>query len=414
MRIAFIGLGAMGLPMARRLAGDPGLGLTLFDASPDAMARADFGQHASSAADAIESAELIATMLPADAHVSAVAETVREAGRPGQIYVDFSTISPAAMDAVARSLAGAGIAVVSASCMKSVAAARTGELSLFVGGDPAVTDRLGPVLARLATSRQYVGSIAAAKSLKIINNVIVSTLDLMLSEALLIGARLGLPPDAAAGSFAEQGADSWALRNHIVKHALTDDLGPGIFSVAYMAKDVRLAVSMADELGWPVFFAGLLLSAYRGLIAHGHADDYHPVVLRWLEAGANSGPVTEVAGAQGDLVSGQLTPAVTCLQSLITLEALHLARGAGLDEITAAWFLSGGSAANDFLARLAAPGDGGGWPALATMLDHIARGCELAQEASVPAMSFETGRNLVLALMDRWGKSASLADVIAG
>jgi 3-hydroxyisobutyrate dehydrogenase-like beta-hydroxyacid dehydrogenase len=414
MRITFIGLGAMGLPMARRLAGDPALRLTLFDVNPEAMARADFGEHASGAEDAIGSAELIATMLPADAHVSAVAETVRKAGRPGQVFLDFSTISPAGMDAVARDLADAGLAVVSASCMKSVAAARTGELSLFLGGEPAVIDRLRPVLARLATSQQYVGSIAAAKSLKIINNVIVSTLDLMLSEALLVGALLGLHPDSAVRGFTGAGADSWALRNHIVKHALTGDLGPGIFSVAYMAKDVRLAVSMAVELGQPVFFAGLLLSAYRGLTAHGHADDYHPVVLRWLEAGANSGPVTDADDDAAGAVPGRLVPAVAALQGLITLEALQLARGAGLDETAAARFLSGGSAANDFLARLAAPDDGGEWPSLAAMLDDLARGCELADEASVPAMTFETGRNLLLALIGRYGRSASLADVIVG
>ncbi len=413
VEVAFIGLGAMGLPMARRVAGGEGVALTLFDVRPDFLPlAAALGRPAASVEDAVEAADVVLSVLPADPQAIEVAAAVARVGRHEQIYVDFSTISPETMANVARDLAEVGVLAVSATCMKGVAAARGGELSLFLGGSSQVVERLCPILGRIATEHRYVGDHAAAKTLKLVNNLIVSTLDLLLCEALLVGARLGISAEHAVAEFRAGGADSWALQNHVVKHALSGDFAPGNFSIKYMAKDVRLAVKVGQSVGRSTFFGGAVLSAYRGVTAHGYANHYHPVVLRWLEAGARSGDITAVTGDDDSQLVEPLVLGLVALQALVTLEALRVAEGVGLVPITAAGHLLEGSARNPFLDELVCGGLGGARLSLRVILQHVEQACELAHEASVPAMSFELGRHLALVMIDLWGEAACPANLL--
>lgn len=414
-KLSFVGLGAMGLPMARRLAAVDGLVLTLFDTRAETMLPlADLGRCASSLEDAIDGADVVFSVVPADREALVVAAAVSSVARQGQIYVDFSTIAPDTMDGISSRLESIGVTAVSATCMKGVHAAEAGELSLFVGGPSATVQQLQPLLDRVAIEQRHVGSVGAAKTLKILNNLIISALDLMLCEALLIAVRLGSHPDRTVMELLRSGADSWGLRNHVVRHALTGDVGPGRFSIAYMAKDVGLAARVARDNGRAAFFAGVVLASYRGAVAHGHQDDYHPVVLQWLEQGAGSPSIASVTTTPRD--DGGITAlirAVVALQSVITFEALYLGRSPSLSTAAAADHLLSGSAFNPSLHDFGTSGSDSTHATLDDLYQTLQRGCGLAHRANVPALTFEAGRNIVLAGIDRWGASASLADVLA-
>lgn len=414
-KLAFVGLGAMGQPMARRLAGVENLSIVLFDTRLDAMASiAQIGRCASSLEDAVDGADIVFSMLPSDREVTAVAEELADVGAPGQVYVDFSTIAPDTMAMISAKLEGSGISTVSATCMKGVAAAEIGELSLFIGGANEVIKDLRPLLSRVATEQRYVGAVGSAKALKIINNLVTSSLGLMLYDALLVAARLGSSPDHAVKDLLCSGADSWALRNHVMKHALTGDVGPGKFSIAYMTKDVELAAKLARDNGRSAFFGGVVLASFRGASAHGHMADYHPVVLDWLELGAASEPIVSMSDSEGDPeLLGTLFRGVVALQGLLTFEALYLGNAPQLSPHTAAAHLLEGSAQNPFLKDLI---DGHGVAAqlpLDSIYRRVDAACELAHQANVPAMTFEVGRNFALLAIERWGESETLAAVLA-
>lgn len=420
MKIAFVGLGAIGLPIARRLAASPTLELSIFDVREEVLEReAALGRVAESVGDCIAGADAIFTVLPEDAHVRAVADQVAAEGRPGQIFVDFSTVAPSTIDAVAASLAEVGISTVSAALTRSVAAAEAGELSIFVGGETDLIDRLGPALSQMATEVRRTRQLGAAKAFKIANNMVVSSLDVVICEALLVGAKRGVEPDALVEALIEGGADSWPLRNHIAKHLLVDDLGPGRFSTRYMAKDVRLAAELARSQGQPAWFTGVVSAAYRGTVAHGFGDHYHPVVMRWLERGAASepvvprgpGPAAGGAGNPGEAF-GALVSAVVALQALITLDALNLVRPYDVSLSEAATHFESGSASNACLRGLL--GSGPRHPARITfseMVGALERACREAAEASVPGITLEMGKHLALSLGERYGSEASIASV---
>lgn len=400
--------------MARRIAGYSDVDLTVFDLSPAAMARIDFARKASSAAAAIRGANVVMTMLPADQHVAAVADVVGRVGEPGQVFADFSTISPDAIDRVQRQLGDVGVDVVGATCMKSVAAARDGTLTLFVGGPSRDLELLRPLLDAMSAAHYSLHSAAAAKSAKIVNNLIVASIDYALCEAILIGLQLGQRPDESVELFIAAGADSWPLRNHIVRHALPGDVGKGIFSVAYMAKDLSLAAALAGSRQRPSFYADLVLGAYRGLVAHGHGDDYHPVVLRWLQDGANVPELTvPVNAVSREDEARALGSAVVAVQTLATFEAMRLAvdTETGVRELST--LLAGASADNATLRRLMASTPSTTWPTLADLKDDLDGALSLAERARTPAFAFAVGRNIILSLMDRASASASVLEAFS-
>lgn len=405
MRLAFIGLGAIGLPIARRLAAHPDIELSLFDTRAEVLeAERGLGRVARSVADAVDGAEHIFSVLPADVHVRSVGEELAASAGAGQTYLDFSTIAPSSIDAVSARLAAVGVETLGGALTRSVAAAETGDLSIFVGGSAEAIERLRPALDQMATQTRIVATPAAAKALKIVNNMVVSSLGLVICEGLLLAARHGIEPDRFVAALADRGADSWPLQNHIAKHLLTGDLAPGRFSTRYMGKDAALATRLAMDRGQPAWFAGLVTAAYRGSEALGYGDHYHPIVLRWLEHAAAVEPVTD-AGREGGpptpdaiMACAKLCRAVAAQQALVTLDALRLIVAEGVDEREALEHLEAGSASNDCIRMLLArPGESSVDPS--ELVTDLSAACELAAAVSVPATALEVGRNVALAML---------------
>jgi 3-hydroxyisobutyrate dehydrogenase len=393
MRIAVIGLGSMGLPIAERLAEADGIELVVFDADPATLeAAATLGMPAPSVPAAVGGVDAIFTILPADQQVEAVSDSLLAAAEAGQVYADFSTIAPATIERIAERLAPAGVRTLSVAITRGTAAARLGELGLFVGGDEIVVARLRPALQAIASEIRTTGDLGSAKALKIANNMVVGCLNVGICEALVLGRKLGIAPDAITTHLAESGADGWVLRNHIVAHVLTNELGPGQFSTFNMAKDMRLFVDMAANRGTPATLAGTASACYRGAIAAGYGEDYHPVVVRWLERMSDGpDPVQQPLSELKDVMLS-ISGGVAALQALANFQALQVLRAAGMTTLEAAEHLQSGSAGNESLLSV------GRNMTInrRALLAQLERLLDLANRTSTPAFMFETARHTAL------------------
>ncbi|MFF8603906.1 NAD(P)-dependent oxidoreductase [Streptomyces sp. NPDC015232] len=240
-RIAFLGLGSMGLPMARRLL-DAGHPLTVWNRTPgkaDALV-ADGAVLAADPAEAVAGADVVLTMLADPAALRAVADAVLPALRPGTHWIDTSTVGPDAVRELTERLPG-GVTLIDAPVMGSIDRAASGELLIFAGGDTApvagVLERLGTV-----TPCGEPGTGAALK-LVLINAAIGGVA--LIAEALTLSDALGLPRDLALRTL---GAGPLA-------GALGRATATGVhFPVALAAKDVALATA-ATEAKLPVLEA---------------------------------------------------------------------------------------------------------------------------------------------------------------
>jgi 3-hydroxyisobutyrate dehydrogenase-like beta-hydroxyacid dehydrogenase len=405
MRVGFVGLGAMGLPMSRNLAGAEGIEVVFYDVRPGVLEQvAPLGAVAGSIAELSSAVDVVFSVLPADRHVREVAAEVRGAG-----HVDFSTVHPRTIAQVAGELADVGIDTVGVALTRSTAAAQAGELALYLGGPGSWVQRLAPAWDAMATETVVFANAGAAKAMKVINNMVVSTIDQLVCEAIVLGARLDLDAAAVCRALAAGGADSWALHHHIERYVLPEDLGPGRFSTMYMAKDVRLCAELARSVGLPAFFAGLSRAYYRGSVAHGRGDDYHMVAIRVMEEMANLGrrstdrPAAAAADPQAAAVIARGAAAV---QTLISLEALAIAARSSLTAGEAARGMEVGSGGNDSLRRLAL-----GEPApepwtFGALLDDLDATMALAERVEAPALVFELARQVALSLIDRHGAAA--------
>lgn len=228
-KIAFLGLGSMGAPMARRVAA-AGYPLTVWNRSPG---RADgFADVAESPADAVQGADVVVTMLADPAAVRAVVSSFASKLKPGTVLVEASTIGPAAVQEVAELLPD-GVTLVDAPVMGSVDRAASGELSLFVGGD---ADEVMPLLEVFGSVNRTgaVGTGAAVKLVMI--NAIVNGVALI-GEALALADALGIPEEQLKRTMAASPLAGIAGR------AFTEG---AYFPVRLAAKDVALAADAAD------------------------------------------------------------------------------------------------------------------------------------------------------------------------
>ncbi|MCX4980700.1 NAD(P)-dependent oxidoreductase [Streptomyces sp. NBC_00572] len=231
-RIAFLGLGSMGLPMARRLL-DAGHPLTVWNrtaAKADALV-ADGAVRAASPADAVREADVVITMLADPAAALAVADAIVPALRPGTHWIDTSTVGPDTVGVLAARLPD-GVTLIDAPVMGSVDRAATGELLILAGGDTApvaaVLDRLGAV-----TPCGGPGGGAALK-LVLINAAIGGVA--LIGEALALAGALGLPRELALRTLAQG-----PLSGAVARATATGSY----FPVALAAKDVALATAAA-------------------------------------------------------------------------------------------------------------------------------------------------------------------------
>jgi 3-hydroxyisobutyrate dehydrogenase len=288
--IGFIGLGVMGEPMCRNLAKRSGEKTVAFDtrAAPLAALAADGVEAAASPADVARRADVVFLSLPGEPQVRAVclgADGLLSHARAGQIIVDCST-SPVPL---ARELAAAfgarGAAFADAPVARTAQAARDGTLSVMVGSDDAVFERLQPLLACMATEITHCGAVGAGQTVKLMNNMVVAQTVVAISEAMAVARASGaVDPRVLFETLAKGSADSFVLRNHGMRSILPDHHPTeGAFPTTYILKDLSYALALAESCGLTLEGATATRRLMEQAKAAGYADEYYTVVSRIIE-----------------------------------------------------------------------------------------------------------------------------------
>jgi 2-hydroxy-3-oxopropionate reductase len=267
--IGFIGLGIMGKPMARNLlkAGYPLVVHNRSQAAIDELVAAG-ATAATSPREVAARSDVVITMLPDSPDVQAVVlgpNGILAGARSGSVLIDMSTIAPAVTRELAAEAAKVGMSTLDAPVSGSDQGAINGTLAIMVGGDDATFARCQPILGVLGRSVVHVGGVGAGHTVKLVNQIIgMATLEAV-SEGVLVAAKAGLDLDTVLQAIGGGAARSWMLENLAPKIAHRD-FQPG-FMVRLAQKDLRLALSLSDQLHVSIPSAALVHQLFRSVEA---------------------------------------------------------------------------------------------------------------------------------------------------
>jgi len=288
MRIAFIGLGNMGAPMARNLI-KAGHQLQLFDLNKTVLAElAELGgQISSSPRDAAQQSELVITMLPAAAHVRGVylnEDGVLAGVRAGTPVVDCSTIDPQTARDVAAAAAKQGVDLADAPVSGGTGGAASGTLTFMVGASDELFTTLQPVLAQMGRNIVHCGAVGTGQIAKICNNLLLGISMIGVSEAMALGNALGIDTKVLAGIINSSTGRCWSSDTYnpwpgIIETAPASRGYTGGFGAELMLKDLGLATEAARQAHQPVILGAVAQQLYQAMSLRGDGGkDFSAIV----------------------------------------------------------------------------------------------------------------------------------------
>jgi 2-hydroxy-3-oxopropionate reductase len=286
VKIGFIGLGIMGKPMAANLlkAGHRLLVSNHNRAAADELAALGAAT-ADTPREIASRVDLVITMLPNSPQVRDVAlgtDGIVEAARPDLVLVDMSSIAPFAAREIHDVLAAKGAAMLDAPVSGGEPKAIDGTLSVMVGGDRAVFDRVGGVLEAVAASVVHVGPIGAGNTAKLANQVVVAINLAAVSEALVLAQRAGVNPAAVVDAI-RGGLAGSAVLEAKAPMMLAHQFKPG-FRINLHIKDLVNALDTSHEVGAPLPLTASVLEMFTALKADGHEGDDHSGLVQFYES----------------------------------------------------------------------------------------------------------------------------------
>lgn len=286
MRVGFIGLGIMGLPMAKNIL-KAGHELTAFNRSerPRAEAAAAGARLAGSPAEAAQGAEVVITMVTDSPDVEAVCtgpKGVIEGARPGTVVVDMSTISPEVTRRVGARLAERGVHMLDAPVSGGDTGAIAGTLSIMVGGEAEHLERVRPVLAAMGKRIVHCGPLGAGQTVKLCNQIAVTLTNLAVCEALVFAVKNGVDPAKMLEAVSAGAGGSWQMSN-LGPKMLRRDFAPG-FKVRLQRKDLRLAIESATQQNIALPGLGLVSQLFAAVDSAGMGEEGTQSLIVALEA----------------------------------------------------------------------------------------------------------------------------------
>jgi 3-hydroxyisobutyrate dehydrogenase len=287
-RTGFIGLGRMGLPMARCLA-QKGRHVVAFDLSAAALAAAQtFGAAAATGPAAVaRQCATVITMLPGLDDVRAVVLGTARDGlvsglQRGDLVVDMSSSQPQGSVDLGGSLAAAGIGFIDAPVSGGVRRAENGELSIMVGGREDLVERAMPLLCCMGRNIYRTGSVGTGQAMKALNNMVSAAGLISALEALLIGRHFGLEPELMVDVLNASTGRNNSTENKVKQFVLSGRYDSG-FDLDLMVKDLRAAIGLADELQiTSIVGHSTLREAEAAAAVLGRGAD-HTAIARYLE-----------------------------------------------------------------------------------------------------------------------------------
>jgi 3-hydroxyisobutyrate dehydrogenase len=284
--IGFIGLGHMGLPMARRIAA-AGYALQALDARPGIaaeLARECGAIALSSAVDFGADLDAVILMLP-DGH--AVRRVLLDDGLaqrlgPAAVVIDMGSSDPIGTLELAARLAKLSVHMVDAPVSGGVPRALTGELTIMAGGEPALVERCRPLLATMGSRILATGKLGSGQAMKSLNNFVSAVGMVAAVEAVNVAQRFGLDPMVAAevlnGSTGKNNTTEHKLRQFILSRSFASG-----FSLDLMAKDLGIAASLSRHTGSQAILLDWCLSFWQAAqTGLGRGLD-HTEIARWIE-----------------------------------------------------------------------------------------------------------------------------------
>lgn len=285
--IAFIGLGHMGLPMARNLL-NAGFNLRVFDllqAAVEDLAK-DGAQAASSALDAVQNANVVVSMLPASRHVEGLYlgdDGLLAALKPGTLVLECSTIAPASARKVHQAAHARGIELLDAPVSGGTAGAAAGTLTFMIGGAAATLDKARGLFEAMGTNIFHAGPAGAGQVAKVCNNQVLAVQMIATAEAMAMGVASGLEPAVLAEIMRQSSGGNWTLEKYnpwpgVMENAPASKGYRGGFMAELMAKDLGLAQETAQTSGSSTPMGALALQLYRLLLKQGKGKQDFSVV----------------------------------------------------------------------------------------------------------------------------------------
>jgi 3-hydroxyisobutyrate dehydrogenase len=293
--VAFLGLGAIGTPMAARLA--RGGALTVWNrtaARAEAFARRHGARHAATPRDAAIGADVVITCLPTSREVEALLdgpEGLLAGMARSALLLDCTSGDPAASRRIAARLASHGAAFADAPVSGGTTGAEAGTLTIMVGSDAATFARARPILALMGSRIEHVGPVGAGHAVKAVNNALLAVNILAVGEGLAALVKAGVPARAALDVINVSSGRSFVSETLVPERVLTG-AWPRTFRLALLEKDVGIARDLLRETGveGPVLhLAGELFRQARATL--GESADYLEAI-RLIESRAG----TEIRG----------------------------------------------------------------------------------------------------------------------
>ena len=296
MKIAFIGLGNMGAPMARNLL-KAGHALIVYDVvkkNLDALESAG-ATTARTAAQAAGQADLVLTMLPSSPHVKSVylgGDGILSGVAPDVTLIDSSTIDPHTAREVAAAAATHGNPMADAPVSGGTGGAEAGTLTFMVGGQAAVFERIAPILRHMGKNIVHCGESGTGQVAKICNNLLLGITMIGVSEAMNLGASLGIDPKVLAGIINTSSGRCWSSDTYNPFPGVMENVPAargytGGFGADLMLKDLGLATDAAKASRQSIVLGAVAQQLYQMLSARGAGGQDFSAIINLYKHGSD-------------------------------------------------------------------------------------------------------------------------------
>ncbi len=284
MTVGFIGLGIMGKPMARNIL-KGGYELYVANRSQGAVQElAACGAHASRYDEIGAKCDVVLTMLPNSPQVKAVVlgeNGVASYMKPGQVFIDMSSVNPVASKEIAAELAKKGIEMMDAPVSGGEPKAIDGTLSFMVGGKQEIFDRFKPLLDTMGSSVVRCGDVGAGNTTKLANQIVVACNIQAVAEAFMLARRAGVDPELVLKAIQGGLAGSTVL-NAKGPMMIAGDDKPG-FKIDLHIKDLNNALDCAHHVGAPVPMTAAVQEVLQWLHNHEGGQKDHSAIAQYYE-----------------------------------------------------------------------------------------------------------------------------------
>lgn len=273
MKAGMIGLGAMGVGMARNVA-KAGFLTAVYnrtEAKAQALAEAlkvTAYQHPTNLAAAVD---VILICISADQDVLDMVNLIAEGAKPGSVVVDMSTVSSETAKSAAAKLAEKEIAFLDVPVSGGVEGAKNGTLAMMVGGDAEALEKIRPVLAAMSARIMHMGPTGAGQATKAVNQIMCAGINQAVTEALAFGQAQGLPMDKVIEVIGGGAAGNWFL-DHRGTTMTQGTFAPG-FKLALHHKDLEICRNMAGQIGAAIPLTESTVADYEKLMAEGFGEE---------------------------------------------------------------------------------------------------------------------------------------------